>query len=390
MNLKLLFMRADGLLGLAIVIALCIGEACLLLLLESQLALFLLLVLTVVLWFTVRRVGLAQAAGNAVACRVGATNMLVCLGIFILILIFREEHYALLMIGTVLLFTTAGIGLNIQTGLTGLANFAGASFFASGGYTMVVLVQKGTIPHELALLAGGAISAFIGILLLLPVLRTRGYYSALVTIAFGLLFSSFLQVNEHLGGSEGLQIEGLRLFGWDMSTGFEWGGGEVSFYFAYCVLAILVFLMASLLAHAIEWSAIGVNLDATRNDELVSSTFGISTQRWKITAFLLGNFVIGVAGALYSGMTGFISPAGSTFEQSLLLISIIVLGGIGNTWGTLIAATFIISLPEKLHALQEYRVLLFSVLVVIILMFSPKGLVPRTMRNFSRKRGIHE
>ena len=86
---------------------------------------------------------------------------------------------------------------------------------------------------------------------------------------------------------------------------------------------------------------------------------------------------------MYAGLTNFVSPAGATFEQSLLLISIVILGGIGNSWGSLIAAVLVILLPEKLHSLQEYRVLIFSVFVVAVLLFRPKGLVPRRMRDFS-------
>mgnify|MGYP001041625715 FL=1 len=351
--------------------------------LESELALAGTLVAAGGLWWWGLRAGIIAEAGAFSDRRPWAARLVVAGAATVLLIAFHGEHYALLMISTVLLFAAACAGINIQTGLTGLANFAGAAFFACGGYTLAVLAKSTALPHFLAILAGGVVAAAIGAVLLLPVLRTRGYYSALVTIAFGILCSSFLQVNEQLGGAQGLQVPPLTILGWDMGSGFEVAGREVSFYFAYGLLALAVFLLSSLVAHAIEWSAIGVNLDATRSDELVGSTFGINPQRWKITAFLLGNFLIGIAGAVYAGLTNFVSPAGATFEQSLLLISIVILGGIGNSWGSLIAAVLVILLPEKLHSLQEYRVLIFSVFVVAVLLFRPKGLVPRRMRDFS-------
>lgn len=372
--LSFALMVAAGALVLAAILAL-----------ESELALVGTLLTASILWWLGQRTGMLAEAGEFSDQSPRAARAIVALAAIVLLIVFHGEHYVLLMIATVLLFAAACAGINIQTGLAGLANFAGAAFFACGGYTLAVLSKHTALPHLLSIVLGGAVAAAIGAILLLPVLRTRGYYSALVTIAFGILFSSFLQVNEHLGGAQGLQLAPLTMLGWNMGSGFEVAGREVSFYFAYGLIALAVFLFSSLVAHAVEWSAIGVNLDATRSDELVSSTFGINLQRWKITAFLLGNFLIGISGAVYAGLTNFVSPAGATFEQSLLLISIVILGGVGNTWGSLVAAALVIILPEKLHSLQEYRVLIFSVFVVAILLFRPKGLVPRRMRNFSVK-----
>lgn len=383
MMVKNIWMKGNGLIAfllIGIVALMCVMS---LLMFESQEALFAVLITIAIVWIVIKRFGLSQASSVFVTRSPKVVLSLVTIGVLFLLYFFREEHYALLMIGSVLLYTAACTGLNIQTGFAGLANFAGAAFFASGGYTVAVLVKYTSVPSIIAVILGGLVASLMGMILLLPVLRTRGYYSALVTIAFGVLFSSFLQVNESLGGAQGIQIDSISFFGWDMSEGFEWYGSDVSFYFMYCIVALIIFLLAFWLSRVLEWSVIGVNIDATRSDELVSSTFGINLKRWKISAFLLGNFTIGIAGAVYSCMTGFVSPSGATFEQSLLLISIIVLGGIGNMWGALVAAVFVLILPEKLQSLQEYRVLIFSLLVVLILLFSPKGLIPRKIRNFS-------
>ena len=123
---------------------------------------------------------------------------------------FHDNHFVLLLFVTVLLYTVATLGLNIQFGYAGVLNFAGASFFGIGAYTSAVLNTYTAVPHLLVLLIGGMLAALIGSLLLLPVLRTRGHYAALVTIAFALLLKTFLEVNDVLGGPQGMQVKGMK------------------------------------------------------------------------------------------------------------------------------------------------------------------------------------
>src|SRR5205085_1598587 len=199
----------------------------------------------------------------------------------------------------------ATLGLNIQFGYAGVLNFAGASFFGIGAYTSAVFNAHTAVPHLLVLLIGGLIAALIGSLLLLPVLRTRGHYAALVTIAFAL-----------------------------------------------------------------------------RLDETAASCFGLDVARWKITAFTLGNFLIGMAGALFGMIGGFVAPNNYTFADSLLLVSILLLGGIGNPWGLVVATVIVVVVPEKLQTIQEYRFLLYALLVIMVLLFRPDGLLPRPVRRY--------
>ena len=139
----------------------------------------------------------------------------------------------LLLVVTVLLYTVATLGLNIQFGYAGVLNFAGASFFGIGAYTSAVLNAHTAVPHLLVLLIGGLLAALIGSLLLLPVLRTRGHYAALVTIAFALLLKTFLEVNDVLGGPQGMQVKGMSIFGWSFNDNVEIGKIELSFYLNY-------------------------------------------------------------------------------------------------------------------------------------------------------------
>jgi ABC-type branched-subunit amino acid transport system permease subunit len=238
------------------------------------------------------------------------------------------------------------------------------------------------VPHLLVLLAGGAMAALIGSILIYPVLRTRGHYAAVVTIAFALLFKTFLEVNDVLGGPQGLAVANANLFGWDFGHGLAFGSFETSFILNYVLLALFLVAVGMLLVKRLERSWIGLNMDAIRLDETASACFGIDLARWKITAFTIGNFLAGVAGALYGMMLAFIAPNNFTFADGLIMVSIVLLGGIGNPWGVAVAAVIVIILPEKLQVIQEYRFLLFAATVILILRFRPDGLLPRSLRQY--------
>ena len=294
---------------------------------------------------------------------------------------FHDEHFVLLLVVTVLLMTVATLGLNIQFGFAGVLNFAGASFFGIGAYTSAVLNGTG-FPSILVPLVGGVASALVGCMLLLPVLRTRGHYAAVVTIAFALLFKTFLEVNDVLGGPQGLQVKGMTFLGWSFNDNVEIGPVTFSFYWSYFIVSLALLALAFVLVRRLERSWIGLNLDALRLDETAAACFGLSITRWKITAFLIGNVLIGVAGALFGMVGGFVGPNNYSFADSLILVSILLLGGIGNPWGLIVGTFIVIVVPEKLQTIQEYRFLLFALLVIGVLLFRPEGLLPRTVRRY--------
>jgi ABC-type branched-subunit amino acid transport system permease subunit len=309
-------------------------------------------------------------------------GVLAVMALLVLAAYFREDHFVLLLVVTVLLYGVATLGLNIQFGYAGVLNFAGSSFFGIGAYTSAVLNTYTAIPHLLVLLVGGVLAALIGSVLLLPVLRTRGHYAALVTIAFALLFKTFLEVNDVLGGPQGMQVPGMNLFGWSFNDGIEIGGVTLSFYMNYFIVSLLLLIGAFILVRRLERSWIGLNLDALRLDETAASCFGLDIVRWKITAFLIGNFLIGLAGALFGMVGAFVAPNNYTFADSLILVSILLLGGIGNPWGLMVASVIVVVLPEKLQTIQEYRFLLYALMVIAVLLFRPEGLLPRPVRRY--------
>jgi ABC-type branched-subunit amino acid transport system permease subunit len=314
-------------------------------------------------------------------------NGVAMLSIVVLLVLFHADHYALLMLATVAIFSTACIALNLQLAFAGIANFAGAAFFVVGSYTAAVLTAYTSLPHAFAPIVGAVVTGAIGVVLLFPVLRTRGHYAALVTIAFGVLLRTLLEVNDTFGGPQGMKIGSFWLFGLDFARLTKIGPWTVSFYLPYAALAIVVFATAFILIRRIENSWVGVALDVVRSDEIAAAVFGLSIRFWKVVGFVVGNALIGLAGALYGMMNGFVTPNGAGLGESLLMLSIVVLGGIGNLWGAVVAAMIILVLPEKLQAIQEYRLLLFSVLVLVVLLFRPAGILPRPVRDLSRFMG---
>jgi ABC-type branched-subunit amino acid transport system permease subunit len=349
---------------------------------ESQSAVMGLTGGAVVLLFLLGRFGWNARAAASFSAHSRAGNVAVMAGALAIIALFYDQHFPLLMLATVLLYIVVCLGLNLQFGYSGVVNFAGAAFFGIGCYTAAVLTNHSALPHLLVVFLAGLAAAAIGSLLILPVLRTYGHYAALVTIAFGILFRVFLEVNDSLGGPQGMKLQGMEIFGWKLNDSIQIGETEVSFYANYVILALAMASVAFMLVRRLERSWIGLNLDAVRLDETACATFGMDVARWKITAFTLGNFLAGMAGSVYAMMTGFVAPNSFTFGDSLILVSIIILGGIGNPWGLAVAAAIVLILPEKLQFIQEYRLLLYAGLVILILLFKPDGLMPRQVRNY--------
>ncbi|MEB0136554.1 branched-chain amino acid ABC transporter permease [Actimicrobium sp. CCC2.4] len=352
---------------------------------ETQLGVAILLITAVVATILSRRSGATQQLEQSAARRPGLARLWALGGILALVAAFYNEHFALLMICTVLLYTTACLGLTLQFGFSGVANFAGAAFFGIGSYTTAIMVTHTGVPHLLVIVLSGLIAALIGSLLILPVLRTRGHYAALVTIAFGILFKTFIEVNDVLGGPQGLQVPGMKLFGLAFNDGFSLFGIDFSFYVSYALLSLAMAAGVFVIVKALERSWIGLSMDVVRTDETAAATFGLHIARWKVVAFMMGNFFAGIAGSVYAMLMGFVAPNNFTFADSLLMLSIVILGGLGNPLGLIPAAIIVLVLPEKLQFIQEYRYLFYGVLVIAILLFRPDGLLPRKTRLFFQR-----
>lgn len=349
---------------------------------DSQIAVGALLAAAAVGTALAGRFGLIARVSSSIGANPRTFDAAAVLGVLVAALWLHQAHFALLMMTTAILMMVAALGLTVQFGFAGVVNFAGAAFLGIGCYTAAAVTKYTTLPEILTVPLGGLMAGLVGSVLILPVLRTRGHYAALVTIAFGILFKTFLEVNDMLGGPQGIQVKPMTLLAWDFGRPLRIGGFSASFYFSYLLLALALLAVCFALVRRLERSWLGLNLDAIRLDEIASACYGLDIARWKVLAFTLGNFLAGCAGAIYGHMLGFIAPNNFTFADSLVLVSIVVLGGIGNVWGVAIAAAFVVILPEKLQVIQEYRFALYAVLVILILLFRPEGLLPRPLRRY--------
>ena len=356
--------------------------ATVLLRIHDQWGLLILVAVAAIALLVALRTGAASHAERAFATHEPLMNGVVIVAFVSVIAVLAREDFSLLILATVLLYCIACMGLSVQLGYCGVMNFAGAAFFGAGAYTAAVLGAHTGLPHLLIVLAGGIVAGLLGSVLLLPVLRTRGHYAALITVAFGILFRSFLEVNDTLGGPQGLTVPGMSIFGWSLNKGLVIGGTTLSFYFNYALVTLGLAIVVFGVTRRLERSWVGMHFDAVRIDEVAASTFGLSVQGLKIVAFVIGNVFAGMAGALFAMMTGFISPTDFDFSTSLVMIAIIMLGGIGNLWSILPAAAFVLILPEKLQVIQEYRFLLYAAAVILVLLFRPEGLFPRRLRRY--------
>ena len=326
--------------------------------------------------------GLIARVRDSIGAHQTTFDLAAVLGVLAAAIFLHQAHFAILMMTTAMLMMVAALGLTVQFGFAGVVNFAGVAFLGIGCYTAAVVTKYTDLPTWLTLPLGGLVAALIGSILILPVLRTRGHYAALVTIAFGILFKTFLEVNDTLGGPQGMQVKPIVLFAWNFGKPLRIGDFTASFYFSYLLMALALLAVSFALVRRLERSWIGLSLDAIRLDEIASACYGLDIARWKVLAFTLGNFLAGCAGAVYGHVLGFIAPNNFTFADSLVLVSIVLLGGIGNVWGVTVAAAFVVILPEKLQIIQEYRFALYAALVILILLFRPEGLLPRPLREY--------
>lgn len=320
----------------------------------------------------------AAFRAHRAAALAGAAVLALALPFFL-----RASPYWTFVATLALVYVTIGQGLNLQIGTTGVINLAGAAFAGLGGYTVGLLTVRLGVTPWLAFLTGPLVAVIVGALLFVPILKVRGHYLALVTIAFGFIFNILMNNLEFTGGPQGIKnIPTLRLFGYAFTTAPELVGMKLpyhaNFYFAALAMAALV----TWLTWRLYNSWIGLTLNTVRDDEIAAKCSGVSVVRYKLLAFSIGNFSIGLGGAFYAVMVGFVSPPDFDFGYSLVMVSIIILGGLDSIPGIVLGASLLIPLPERFRFLHEYRLLLYGAAIVLMLIFRPRGLWPAAVRRY--------
>lgn len=254
------------------------------------------------------------------------------------------------------------VSLNLILGHTGQFSLGHAGFMSVGGYTAakLTLVCAALVPAALhpllfaaALLAGGLMAACAGLLVGIPSLRLRGDYLAIVTLGFGEIIRVVMQNTEAVGGASGLSgIPKLTTLGW-----------------AFALAAVTVYAIAGLVN-----STYGRGFLAVSDDEVAASAMGVNPVRYKVTAFVVGAFFAGIAGALYAHHKQTLVPTGFDWLKSVDIVVMVILGGMGRTPGVIVAAIILTWLPEHLRVFAEYRMIIYALLIILLMILRPQGL----------------
>ena len=298
------------------------------------------------------------------------------LSVFALIFPFVFSIYQTNIMTAALMYVVLGLGLNIVVGQAGLLNLGYVAFYAAGAYTYALLYYHFGVGFWVALPLGALAATFLGILLALPVLRLRGDYLAIVTLGFGEITRITLENwNEFSLGPSGISgIPRPGFFGMEMNI----QEATIYLYFLMIILCIITIFIVNRLQN----SRIGRALIALREDEIACQAMGIDKTRVKLTAFALGSTWAGLVGVIFAAKTTFVNPASFTFLESAMILSIVVLGGMGSITGIIIGALILILLPEYLRAFSDYRMLLFGIIMVIMMIFRPQGIVSGIRRTY--------
>ncbi len=281
---------------------------------------------------------------------------------------------------TALMYVVLGLGLNIVVGVAGLLDLGYVAFYAVGAYSYALLNMHFNMGFWAVLPIGGLFAAFLGILLGFPVLRLRGDYLAIVTLGFGEIIRLILENwNDFSQGPSGIaNIARPGFFGMDMS----FAGGITYIYYLVVGLVIVTIFVVNRLQN----SRLGRAWLALREDEIACQAMGIDKTKTKLVAFSLGAFWAGLVGVIFAAKTTFVNPASFTFLESAIILSIVVLGGMGSIVGVIFGALILILMPEYLRALSEYRMLAFGGILVVMMVFRPEGLISNVRRSYQFKK----
>ncbi len=279
-----------------------------------------------------------------------------------------------------LLYVMLGLGLNIVVGYAGQLVLGYVAFYAVGAYCYGLLNMYFDIGFWIALPLGGLAAMIFGLILGFPVLRLKGDYLAIVTLGFGEIIRLVLEnAGEITKGPSGISgIDRPGLFGAELSV----SGATIYAYYIVLVAVIITIIVVNRLKN----SRVGLALQALREDEIACESMGIDLTRTKLSAFALGSCWAGFAGVIFAAKTTFINPASFTFLESAMVLSIVVLGGMGSTAGVVLGAFILILAPEYLRAFSEYRMLIFGMVMVLMMIFRPQGLIADEKRTYKIKK----
>ncbi len=292
-----------------------------------------------------------------------------------------ESDWATVLFYPIGIYILLALGLNIVVGQAGLLDLGYVAFFAIGGYAMAVLGTRFGWNFWEILVVGVLASALSGIVLGAPTLRLRGDYLAIVTLGFGEIVRITAQNTDYIGGPRGIagiphppNLSEFEIFG---VTPLRYGVLDPRPYY---YLLVVMIVLTIVFAKRLERSRVGRAWSAIREDEDAAELMGVPTFKFKLAAFLIGASIGGAAGVVWAGKVISIIPANFPFILSATILAAVVLGGSGNIPGVMLGAFLVAWLPERFRELQDYRVLAFGAVLVLMMILRPEGLLPSRRR----------
>ncbi len=340
------------------------------------------------------------------------TFLMVAAALLVLPLLLQQGGNAWVrIVDMALLYVMLALGLNIVVGYAGLLDLGYVAFFAVGAYMYALLGSPHLaaafpaiaaafpdglhLPIWAAILASAALAGFFGVLLGAPTLKLRGDYLAIVTLGFGEIIRVFLNNLDRpinlTNGPKGInQIDSIKFFGFDLGKSHDFFGIEVASVSMYYYLFVVLVIFSIIISHRLQNSRIGRAWMAIREDEIAAKAMGINTRNLKLLAFGMGATFGGVSGSMFAAFQGFVSPESFSLMESIMMVAMVVLGGIGHLPGVVLGALLLAALPEvlryvaaPLQAMTDGRLdssilrqLLIALAMIVIMLMRPRGLWP--------------
>ncbi len=302
------------------------------------------------------------------------------LGLSLLAAPYVLGEYLLSQLTFILIYSIVGVGLMLLAGFTGLFSIGHAAFLGAGAYAQAVLTAKG-VPFPIALALAGALSAAVGVIVGLPALRVKGIYLGIATLSFGFIVEEvFARWESVTGGNAGMSVSTIDIFGWKADTG-------PSFYYVCLVITVIATLAVVNLLRA----PTGRAFVAIRDSEISAQSMGIHLAYYKTLSFALSAALAGIGGALYAHQIRFLSPDQFSIIQSIDLLLMVVIGGIGSIHGAFLGAIVLIGLPQAISSVKDYlpqaigqapglKAVVYGAVLVAFVLFEPLGLYGRWLK----------
>ena len=292
--------------------------------------------------------------------------LMVVVAVFAMLPLLPLSSYVLQVLINAWLFAMLALSLTLVAGTMGQVSLGHAALLAIGAYTSALLSLNLAVPVGLAIICGGLMSAALGTLLISPSFRLRGHYVSIATLAIGEIVSLVILNWEPVThGPIGISgIPPLSLFGYELVS------PVAIYWFSFAIVVLLALLQVRLLG-----SHLGRSFRAIRDDDVAARTYGLGLNRYKSLAFIYGGFAAGVSGAVAAHLYSYINHETFNTQQSILALTIVILGGLGNVAGAIVGSVALVGLPEVFRVAAEYRILIYGIVLLLLVRFRPQGLL---------------